>query len=98
MFTSVGNTVAAADLSVLRSVASPVPNREPAAFSEAISIILFNLVLGIVDLLGEWGFVSTADGRTSIPSALRPALVQAIYAEGAPFSIRLEPGAIPLEE
>ena len=65
--------------------------------SEAISRIVFTLVLGIVDQLQEWGFVATADGRTHVPAALRPAVVQAIDDPDSPFSITLKPGAVPLE-
>lgn len=98
-----------ADLSLLRSLANPVPNRKqgdrpeelsadlPEDLSEAIGRIAFTVVLDIVDQLEEWGFVSTADGRTYVPPTLRPAVVQAIYGPDSPFSIRLKPGAIPLE-
>ncbi|HYN71147.1 MAG TPA: hypothetical protein VES60_01505, partial [Nakamurella sp.] len=102
-----------ADLSLLRSLANPVPNRKqvdrpeelspdlpedlPEDLSEAIGRIAFTVVLDIVDQLEEWGFVSTADGRTYVPPTLRPAVVQAIYGPDSPFSIRLTPGAIPLE-
>ena len=85
-----------ADLSEFRSLARP--GVDPADFAESISRILFVIVLNIVDLLAGWGFVAESDGRTSVPPALRPAVVQAIYTEGAPFSFRLEPGAIPLDE
>jgi len=98
-----------ADLSLLRSLAISVPHREsadpaeelpldfPEDLSEAISRIVFTLVLGIVDQLREWGFVSTADGRTYVPPALCPAVVQAIDDPDSPFSITLKPGAVPLE-
>ena len=98
-----------ADLSLLRSLANPVPNRKqgdrpeeppaesPEDLSEMIGRTAFTLVLDIVDQLEEWGLVSMADGRTHVPPALRPAVVQAIHAPDPPFSIRLKPGAIPLE-
>ena len=98
-----------ADLSLLRSLANPVPNRKqgdrpeelspdlPEDLSEAISRIVFTLVLRTVDELQEWGFVATADGRTHVPPALRPAVVQAIDDPDSPFSITLKPGAVPLE-
>jgi len=85
-----------ADLSALRSLARP--GVDPADLSESISRILFVMVVNIVDMLEAWGFVSTVDGRSSVPPALRPAIVEAIYADGAPFTFRLEPGAIPVEE
>ncbi len=98
-----------ADLSLLRSLAISVPHRNsadpdeelpldfPEDLSEAISRIVFTLVLRIVDQLQEWGFVSTVDGRTHVPPALRPAVVQAIDDPDSPFSITLKPGAVPLE-
>ena len=87
---------AGADLAEFRSLARP--GVEPADFAETISRILFVIVINIVDMLAAWGFVTEDDGITSVPPALRPAVVQAIYAPGSPFSIRLEPAAIPLEE
>ena len=98
-----------ADLSLLRSLANPMPDNKPGDLpeqlsddvpedlSEAIGRIVFVLVLNIVDQLADWGFVSTGDGRTSVPPALRPAVVQAIDDPDSPFSIRLKPGAIPIE-
>ena len=98
-----------ADLSLLRSLAISVPHSTsadpaehlpvdfPEDLSEAISRIVFTLVLGIVDQLQEWGFVATAEGRTYVPPALRPAVVQAIDDPDSPFSITLKAGAVPLE-
>jgi len=98
-----------ADLSLLRSLARPMHDNKsghlpeelsvdvPEDLSEAISRIAFTLVLNIVDQLDEWGFVSTADGRTYVPPALCPAVVQAIDDPDSPFSITLKPGAVPLE-
>jgi hypothetical protein len=77
--------------------AEELPLDFPEDLSEAISRIVFTLVLGIVDQLREWGFVSTADGRTYVPPALCPAVVQAIDDPDSPFSITLKPGAVPLE-
>jgi len=49
-------------------------------------------------MLGAWGFVSEDGGTSSVPKALRPAVVRAIYTEGAPFTFHLKPGAIPVAE
>jgi hypothetical protein len=74
------------------------PGTEPTDFSEGISRILFVIVLNIVDMLVDWDIVTVDNGRSSVPPALRPAVVQAINVPDAPFSITLEPGAVPLEE
>jgi hypothetical protein len=87
-----------ADLTPLRTLADPEPASTRVALSDAIGRILFAVVLNIVEMLREWGLVSTVGTRESVPPALRPAVVQAIYGPSAPFSIRLEPGAVPLEE
>ncbi len=87
-----------ADLTPLRTLADPELASTRVALSDAVSRILFMVVLNIVEMLREWGLVSTVGTRESVPPALRPAVVQAIYAPGAPFSVRLEPGAVPLEE
>lgn len=84
-----------ADLAELRSLAHP--GVEPADYAESIGRILFAIVLNIVEMLKIWGLVAERNGRSSVPAVLRPAVVQAIYTEGAPFTFRLEPKAIPLE-
>ncbi len=87
-----------ADLTPLRTLADPKLASVPVALSDALSRILFTLVLNIVEMLREWGLVSTVGTTESVPPLLRPAVVQAIHGPGAPFSLRLEPGAVPLEE
>ena len=87
---------AGADLTEFRSLARP--GVDPIDFYEGISRILFVIVLDIVDMLTEWGLVTIDEGRSSVPPALRPAVVQAINAPDAPFTITLRPRAVPLEK
>jgi len=84
------------DLSQLRSLARAAPDEKGADYSQAVTRILLSLVLNIIAMLEGWGLLVVADGRTSIPPALRPALVQAIKPPDALFSIVLDPGAVPL--
>ncbi len=85
------------DLSPLETLADPVVASTPMSLSDAVSRILYRIVLNIVDMLQAWGLVSTAAGKAAVRAALRPAVAQAIDTPGAPFSFRLKTGAVPVD-
>ena len=55
-------------------------------------------VLDNLQMLAAFGLIPSTRGRVSIPEELRPAVVQAIDAPGAPIEIRLAAGAVPLAD